>query len=352
LAADSTQDRNQPASPKRRKDFRERGETGVSREISTALLMLTAAAAVALLGGGAAQGIGAAMREVFASVGQTTVIGGLEIGFSTGGRVLAPLFIVLLLVGVLAFVAQGAVTFSPKVLKPKLERLNPLKRAKHLLFSVRAVTELLKGLLKVGLLGALTVWFIIDHLPAILELNSSGLGSIGRFFGMSAVWLTGASAAALAGLAILDRFYQRHSLEKRMKMTRQEATEEHKEHEGDPLIKSRRRHRHRDLTLNRIMAEVPKADVVVTNPTHFAVAMRYDRQRDHGPRVIAKGQDRLALKIRSLARAHGVPIVEHKTLARGLYRMVRLGKIVRPELYQAVAEVYAFLYRRSRKGKA
>ncbi len=346
--ADSAQDRNQPATPKRRKEFREKGETGMSREVSTALLMLCAAAMVAISSSWIGSRMAVEVKDTLGSMGRVSVTERLHSAFLSAVEMLSPLFVILVVIAILSFVAQGGVVFSLKVLMPKFERVNPLKRFKQVFFSMNSVNELLKGVLKVAVLSGITALYVSAHISQIISMNRMEPGSLLRFFSDAAIWITGFSALGLAALAVVDRIYVRWDLEKRMKMTMQEVKDEHKEHEGDPAVKSRRRQRHREMSLNRVLSEVPQADVVVTNPTHYAVALRYDRGHDSSPRVTAKGVDEMALKIRAIARQNGVPIMEQRALARGLYAAVKVGQAISQEYFQAVAEVYAFIYQRRR----
>ncbi len=346
--ADSAQDRNQPATPKRRKEFREKGETGMSREVSTALLMFCGAAMVGVSGSWIGTKMAMDVKNTLGSMGRVSVVERLNSAFFSAVEILSPIFVILMAIAILSFVSQGGVVFSLKVLMPKFERINPLKRFKQVFFSMNAVSELLKGLIKVGILSGITAMYVSAHMSQILSMNKMEPGSLLRFFSDASIWIIGFSALGLAALAVIDRIYVRWDLEKRMKMTMQEVKDEHKEHEGDPAVKSRRRQRHREMSLNRVLSEVPKADVVVTNPTHYAVALRYDRNEDSSPRVTAKGVDEMALKIRTIARQNGVPIMEQRALARGLYAAVKVGQMISHEYFQAVAEVYAFLYRNRR----
>jgi flagellar biosynthetic protein FlhB len=346
--ADTTQDRNQPATSRRREEFKKKGETASSREIPTAILMFTAAGCVIVLSTRFGHQLSLLVRSSMNDLGQIDLLTRFSQGLSVGAGLLVPLFALLVVVSIMSYVIQGQIVFSFQVLKPKFERINPMKRFKQVFFSLQSLMELGKGLFKVGILAGLTTWFVSDHLVVIVDMYRREPGALIEFFSQTTVWIVATSAFCLAGLAMFDRMYTRWSLEKRMKMTRQEVKEEHKNYEGDPSMKSRRRQRHRELSLNRIIAEVPEADVIVTNPTHFAVALKYDRLVDSGPRVTAKGMDDLALKIRSIARRNSVPVLENKPLARTLFKTARIGQVIRPDLFQAVAEVYAFLFARNK----
>ncbi len=291
------------------------------------------------------------MRGSFGNLGNSRATVDLRNAVETGGSILLPLFAIFVSVALLVQVAQGGLVFSPKIIGPKLNRIDPFKRARQMFFSPRAFVELLKSVLKVVIVGAITAWVLLAELPAFTALVHRSPSDLSAQIFTMTVKIGGLSSLAMASIAALDFFFNRWDIEKRMKMTQQEAKEEQKEQEGDPLLRSKRRRRHRELSNNTLLKEVPRADVVLTNPTHFAVALRYDRAGSDSPKVTAKGKSDLALRIRSLARIHGVPIIENKPLARSLYRMVKVGQSIHPDMFRAVAEVYAFLFRRREAGR-
>lgn len=245
--------------------------------------------------------------------------------------------------GVLAGASQVGFRITPKAAKPKLSKLSP-KQGAEKLKPKRATWELVRALTKLGML------FAIASIPLSSWAESMGRGrslSAGLEALFDEAWLLLLSAMVLAlFIAVADYAWQRHSHEKKLKMTKHEVKQEHKQDEGDPQIKQARRQRMRELSRNRMLAEVPKADVVVTNPTHLAVALRYSPD-EPAPRVVAKGADHLAQKIRSIAYRHGVTVTEDKALARALYRQCKLDQFVPAALYEAVAVVLALAYRRS-----
>jgi flagellar biosynthesis protein FlhB len=346
MADSNGQERNQPASPKREAEFAKRGDTGTSRELATVFVLSASAACLSLLGPGLAEQLSQVMRSSLAS------IDGLEprrhlaaaLGVGLGG--LLPWLLAIAAAGVLAYVVQGRVIFSPEVISPRWQRLDPLARAKEIFFSLRGLAELVKALLKAAVVGGVAAWFIHRDLPLWLGLAHAPLAEQAAVLGGGAVRLVSLTALGLGVIALADLVFTRWDHGRRMMMTQEEARLEHKEQEGDPLLRSRRRQRHRDLSLNRILREVPRADVVVANPTHFAVALRYVQGEDSSPRLTAKGLDHLALRIRSLARQNGVPVIENRPLARALHRKVRVGQSIPARYYRAVAEIYAFLFRR------
>jgi flagellar biosynthetic protein FlhB len=203
------------------------------------------------------------------------------------------------------------------------------------------------SLAKVIVIGGVAMLIITMQIPQILKIGELDLRPIcllswGLLFSLGIKL-----AAVLVVLAVLDYMYQRHQHEKDMRMSKEEVKEEMKRMEGDPLVKQRRSQIARQLAMQRVSQAVPKADVVVTNPTHFAVALRYDADTMAAPKVVAKGADYMALRIRQLAMANDVPLVERKTLARGLYQAVEVGQEVPPQYFSAVAEILAYVYRLS-----
>ena len=250
---------------------------------------------------------------------------------------------VLLAVGMLLHFSQTGFALSAKKLTPDPKRLDPLKKLKDL--PGENLAQTLKGLLLLPFAAA-AFWFVLDaELPRLMLLSklSPAAGSVQMLEGIRGL-LTKA-AVILVVLGVLDFYRQRRKIHKQLKMTKQEVRQEFKEQEGDPQIKGRRRQMQRELARRRMMSDVPSSTVVVTNPTHFAVALRYEPGEGAVPLVTAKGLDYLALRIRSVAEDHGVPIVENPPLAQALYRSVEVGQEIPAELYRTVAEILAYIYK-------
>lgn len=246
--------------------------------------------------------------------------------------------------GLAANFAQGGLTFAVKALAPKAEKFNPVANLKRI-FGTTGPIELIKSFLKLGGL-TLACWGTlrqaIEQAPKLV-----GAPSVATFTTLgNTVYSLGLRAGGvLFVVAALDYLYGWYQHEKSLRMSRQELKDEYRRQEGDPLMKSQRRRAARAIAQRRIAAEVPKADVVVTNPTHFAVALRYDREKDAAPIVVAKGADLLAKRIREIAKANKIAIVENAPLARSLYKSVEIGSIIPAELFRAVAELLAFVYK-------
>jgi flagellar biosynthetic protein FlhB len=256
---------------------------------------------------------------------------------------IAPFLAAGLVFTVLGAMLQTGFALSPQRLAFKPERLNPAEGVKRLA-SLESPKRLAMGLLKVGLIAAVAYYGVAAQISALLSAGGVSVEALLRIAGQVLFDLSLTLAVVLLLLGIVDYFFQRWRLEKSLKMTRQEVKDELKRMEGDPLVRRRRRELQARLAFQRAGIDVPKSDVVVTNPTEYAVALRYDEQTMGAPKVTAKGRDLLALRIRQVAQQHGIPIVQRPPLARALYTTVEVGQEVPPTLYRAVAEVLAYVY--------
>jgi flagellar biosynthetic protein FlhB len=243
---------------------------------------------------------------------------------------------------------QVRLLWTLEPLKAKLERLNPVSGVKKL-FSRKNLVKTLVNIAKLTIAMAVVALVVRAHAQEIAGLPALGaveaLTVVGRHVLETALYLL----AVLLIIGLIDWYYQKWQHLQDLRMTKQEVKDEQKSNDGNPEVKARRMRIAREIALQRARNEVPKADVVVTNPTHFAVALRYDAQRMAAPVVVARGEDWMAFRIREIAAAHGVPIVEKPALARALYATVKVGQMVRPELFEAVAEVLAYVYRLSQR---
>jgi flagellar biosynthetic protein FlhB len=275
----------------------------------------------------------------------------LDLAMSAGiafFTILAPLLIVVPVVGVISNVAQSGFLVSTKQVTPDFSRINPLDGAKRL-FSLRILVELLKTSVKLGIVGWLLYRAYADSFPIFLSLAGADLaGALGLFVdtAFSTAFTVG---GAFLVLAVADYGYQRWEFMRGARMTKQEIKEEYKQSEGSPEIRAAIRRRQRRMAMSRMMQDVPKADVIVTNPTHFAVALRYRGDEMGAPKVIAKGQDLIAQRIKQIAREHNVPVVENKPLARALYAAVDVDQEIPYDLFQGVAQILAYIYSLKRR---
>ncbi len=344
----SQHDRTEQPSSKRLEDARRRGQVARSRELGMTAVML-AGAGTLLVG-----------REYFAHGLQRLLASGLDIpratlldtamlpraleaGIALGMKIIAPLWAAAVVAAVAGAVALGGWTFSFEALVPRFERLDPAAGIRRV-FGWTGFAELAKSLAKFAVV-ALAAGFVLAALaPDLLRLGSLTLeAALGRAAWLAATSLAG-FAATLVLIAAADVPFQYWQHRRQLRMTKQEAKEEQKETEGRPEVRSRIRSLQRAFAQRRMMADVPKADVVAMNPTHYAVALRYDAANMKAPRVVAKGADLVAYRIRRIAEAHGVPIFEHPQFARALYHSSEIGAEISPRLYVAVAQVLTYIY--------
>ncbi len=348
MAEETGQERTERATPKRLREARERGQVARSRELGSAALLITGAATLLAAGGHMGERTAALMREALslrgAELGRPqAMLERLADALAAGYLTAAPLLVVAVVAAVAATLAVGGWVFSAQAVAFRPEKLDPVKGLKRI-FSAQGLVELLKAVAKFGLVLAVAIATLAWEAPEILGLAGeplpAALAHAGRLFAMTFLLL----AAALALVAAADVPFQIWNHARQLRMTRQELKDELKETEGRPEVRSRIRQIQRQMAQQRMMAEVPKADVVVTNPTHYAVALRYEEGRRAAPVVVAKGADLVALRIRALAREAGVPVLELPPLARALYRSTELGREIPAALYVAVAQVLAYVY--------
>lgn len=350
--AEDLGERTEAPTPRRLFEARDRGQVARSAELGAAIDMIGAAIALALLGGLIATTFGALLRSVLAGLHQSltfeTLLPVIKLAGVQTAKVLGPVVLAIILTAALAQYVQVGWHPTLKPLAPKLEKLNPVRGFMNLFGrrnAVKSAVNVLKLMVVVGvsykfLSGAVAR---LAGLPA-LESQQAFL-EVARLAGELTILLL----ALLLVLGLADYLFQRWQHTQDLRMSRSEIKDERRSMEGDPQIKSRRFRMAQKIAMQRVHAAVPKADVVVTNPTHFSVALRYDQSSMRAPRVVAKGTDALAQRIRELAALHAVPIVERPPLARALYAGVEVGQEIRPEHYKAVAEVLAFVYRLERE---
>jgi flagellar biosynthetic protein FlhB len=258
-------------------------------------------------------------------------------------KMVAPFLIIALVFGILGSYFQIGFLFTLEPIRPKFSHINPINGLKRI-FSSRSLFELVKSITKV-IIVAWVAWSSIQgEFLNLTKLMALDLGQIVLYTLGSSVDIGIKICLALLAVSAADYFFQWRKYEKDIRMTKQEVKEEYKQLEGNPEIRSRIRQKQREISMRRMLSEVPKADVVITNPTHFAVAIRYEPQKKPAPYVVAKGADYLAERIKEIARKSRVEIVENKPLAQALYQSVDIGDVIPPELYRAVAEVLAFVY--------
>jgi len=258
--------------------------------------------------------------------------------------ILAPVFIVAVLVAFLCDLAQVKWKIAKKAMEPKLSKLNPISGFKRI-FSANAIVELIKSIAKLALIGIVVYNYIKDKWQLLFTLYDMALLQALQLIAKIITDLGIRISAFYLIISFVDFAYQKYKFSKDMRMTKQEVKDEYKQQEGDPKVKGKIRQKMQEASRRRMMQDLPTADVVITNPTHYAVAIKYDPEVAEAPIVLAKGSDYLAAKIKEVAKENHIEIVENKPLARMLYANVDIGQTVPPELYQAVAEVLAFVYK-------
>ncbi len=354
--ADESGDKTEAPTPRRRAEAREQGNIPRSADLSAAALLLSAILLLSWFGDRIIGSFRDAMQTLLGadslsdfntpSVRETMMM--LAIRFATA---LAPFLLGLMVVAVAINLAQVGLFFSTARIQPKLEMLNPLRGLKKIFGGGQGVVTLLMNMLKLVMIGVVAYSAVHDRIGLIA--GSQTLDHM-QAFGLGCQVMHDIAmriAVLLLILAIVDYVYQRYKIEKSLKMTKQEVKEEAKRMDGDPQIKARRRQIAQQRAMQRAKQAVPTADVIVTNPTHYAVALKYESGDMRAPKVVAKGADFLALKIREIAAEHGVPILERPPLARALYRTVEVGQEIPEEYYAAVAEILAYVYEISGKAK-
>lgn len=348
MADTENEDRTEQASEKRLQEARDKGEVPRSRDLSGAMVVL--AGAVMMMSGSSAMyahmqhiyalGMGYSREALFSDHLTSQVLGAV---MREVLALLTPIFAVTLVAAVGSTVAIGGLNFSSEALIPKFERLDPIAGFGRL-FSLNGLIELAKSLIKVLFIGGALV-LLLRHDEA--SVMATGGEAIGAGVGQSLSLVAHASllfAVVLGVIGGIDAVWQRFDFGRRHRMSKQEVKDEHKDTEGNPQMKGRIRQMQQQLARRRMIQDVPKADVIVVNPTHFAVALRYDDARMRAPRVVAKGVDILAQQIRMVASAHNIPLVEAPPLARALYATTDLGHEIPAALYVAVAQILAYVY--------
>ncbi len=349
MAEQSFQEKTEPATPKRRDELKREGRVAKSVELTTASVLLVGTVIMYMLGRQFVAQM-AAMLKDFLSLSHASELTQGSIGalaFSLALRftlLVGPILLVIMIAGVTTNVLQTGFIFTLKPIKPKGGIFNPLNGIKRLGFSQRSMMELAKSILKMALVGFFGYFTVENLLTNSVRLTDSSPSEIFSYMGNSAFSVAIKVSAVFVVIAAADYYFQRRKFEHEIKMTKQEVKEETKQQEGDPAIKGRIRREMVKRHRMRMMQAVPKADVVVTNPTHYAIAIKYDAKEMAAPKVVAKGKDLIAHKIKEIAVENKVPIVEDKPLAQLLFKTVDIDEQIPPELFKAVAQILAYIY--------
>ncbi|MBV9521943.1 MAG: flagellar biosynthesis protein FlhB [Alphaproteobacteria bacterium] len=348
MAEDDSQKTEEP-SWRKLDEARSKGQVAQSREVTNWFALTGMAASTLIAVPPLAAALQRAMQRFVAQSGSLRLDGSAFAGaiLQTLADLLPAVALpigIMLAAGLAAPLLQTGLLFAPERIAPKLDHLSPIAGVSRI-FSMRSLVEFLKGLLKLAIVGAVAAYLLLPELGRLPMLPSIGILAMVAEIKFLALRLGGGVLAVLTVIAIADYVYQRMSFLKSLRMSKQELKDEFKQSEGDPFIKGKLRQIRTQRARKRMMAAVPKASVVITNPTHFAVALHYELERSGAPRVVAKGADLVAARIREVARAHRVPIVENPPVARALYATVELDEEIPPEHYKAVAEIISYVLR-------
>jgi flagellar biosynthetic protein FlhB len=340
-------ERTEAPSSKRREDFRKKGQVAQSKEVQTASLFTIVLLFWLFYLPSFWKGLTGLIFSIWQSIGDYTITSVSTINLAIFllkeiGLLLAPLFILVLIIGFFSSVFQFGWLLTAKPLMPDLSKLDPIKGFGRF-FSKKSLIEVIKSLLKVILVGWVAYSTVFDNFDQALILTDTTIGTTVSFLGKTAALIFAKVCAILIFIAFLDFLFVKWEMEEKMKMTKQEVKEEFKESEGDPYLKSQIRSIQQEMARKRMMADVPQADVIVTNPTHISVAIRYDSSEMESPVILAKGADFIAMKIREIAREHEIPLVENPPVARLLHKL-DIGESIPEDLFKAIAEILAHVY--------
>ncbi len=345
---DPSGERTESPSAKRREDFRKKGQVVQSREVQAATMFTI----LLLFWIFFAPTFWRSTQELVISIWKDsgeyaiTTLSLMQLAYHiviSLALILIPLFAVTMITGFFSTFMQIGWLFTTDPLMPDFSKLNPLKGMARFI-SKRALVEVIKSLLKVGLIGWVTFKTVAGEFDKALLLTEMPVDNTVRYLAETAALVMAKAAAIMIFLALLDYGFVRYEMEEKLKMTKQEQKEEMKETEGDPHLKSKIRSIQQQMARRRMMAAVPGADVVITNPTHIAVALKYESGKMEAPVVLAKGQELVAEKIREIAREHNIPLVENPPVARLLHSRVEVGQSIPDEMFKAVAEILAYVY--------
>jgi flagellar biosynthetic protein FlhB len=344
----SGQEKTEPASQKKLQDAREEGQIPRSRELTTLVMLLASGVGMLMLGKGIVAGLLELLHNSF-TIERSLIFDSAIVpelfwqAVNKGIDTLLPFFIILVIAAVIAPTALGGWAFSPKALALKFDRMDPVKGLGKV-FAWKGFVELAKALAKFFIVATAGFLLLQNKLPHFLTLNNRGVEQALGLLGGELVWVFILLSCTLILVALVDVPFQLWDFQRQQRMTRQEVKDEAKNTEGSPELKNKVRSTQREIAMRRMMENVPQADVVITNPTHYAVALRYDQIKMSAPVVVASGADLVALQIRRVAAANDVPLLEAPALARALYYSTKLDQEIPAGLYLAVAQVLAYVY--------
>jgi flagellar biosynthetic protein FlhB len=349
VADEAQDDKTESPTAKRRGDARQKGTVVKSTEVNSVIVLLTGLFMLKFFGRWMLDKMGACMVEIFknlstAELTQERLIDLTGHAVVLSILILAPVAVGIMLFGVVANVIQIGFLFTIQPIIPNLNKIDPVNGFKRL-FSARSLVEAVKNIFKLTIIGCIAYWTVMGGFDQIMILADASINTIVDFAAKTSYDIILRVSLALIVLAIFDWSYQKYQHEKQLKMTKQEVKEERKQMDGDPQVKSRIKSVQREMARRRMMQEVPKATVVVTNPTYIAIALRYEPAENDAPMVLAKGKRIIAEKIKQIAIENGIPIIEDKPLARGMYDKIEVGFPIPADFFTAVAEIMAYVYR-------
>ncbi|KAB7668653.1 flagellar biosynthesis protein FlhB [Bacillus sp. B1-b2] len=341
-------EKTEKATPKKRQDTRKKGQVAKSQDVNTAVVLLIVFGVLSFTGKYMLEGLMSIMNHNFSDLMLTSLtVNNFRTIFINilmeVGLLLAPILAAAFVAALIANYMQVGILFSTESIHFKLEKINPLSGFKRM-FSIRSIVELLKSMLKIIIIGLVVFSVLWGKMEEILSLSNKSIGSILVTVAKLTLQMGLYASAALLVLSLADYLYQRYDYEKNIRMSKQDIKDEYKNMEGDPLIKSKIKQKQREMAMQRMMQDVPTADVVITNPTHYAIALKYDEEKYDAPYVVAKGVDFVAQKIKLVANENDVVMIENRPLARAMYGQVEIGDMVPEEFYKAVAEILALVY--------
>lgn len=349
----ASDDKTEEATPKKKSEARKKGQIPKSKEVNLAVTLVTSTIILVTLGGYVGNSLKNIMLAYLSSDSYTNIdYNSLKnIIFIATYRIaitVLPFIIPIMILGVASNLLQTGFLVTTEPLMPKLSKINPISGFKRI-FSMRTVTELIKDVAIVTVLGYIGYKFVKDNYQSIINMLYVEIGAVPVLFGKLVINIFFKISIIMLIISLVDYLYQRYQYNKELRMTKQEIKEEFKQDEGDPQIKQKIRQRQREMAKRRMMQDVPKATVVVTNPTHVAVALKYEEGEGSAPLVVAKGMDAVALKIKEIAKENDVPIIENRSLARLIYNEVEIGMEIPVDMYMTVAEILALVYKLKKK---
>jgi flagellar biosynthetic protein FlhB len=342
-------EKTEPATPKKRQESRKKGQVAKSMDLPAAFILFFSFLLFYMYGGFMKEKMVKLFRHIFENeLTMDVTMGNVQVLFRDlavqGLLLLAPIMIMVMVIAVLGNYLQIGFMMTGEPLMMKFSKINPISGFKRI-FSMRTIVDFIKSVLKMSVIGYVVYTTLWGEKAKILVMGHIPLESALKYISSLVLQLGIKIGVILIVMAIFDFIYQKYEFEKSIKMSKQDIKDEYKKSEGDPMIKGKIRQRQRQMAMQRMMQEVPKADVVITNPTHYAIALKYDSGNMQAPTVLAKGADYVALKIKEIAKQNGVMTMENKPLARAIFAQVEIGEAIPAELFQAVAEVLAYVYK-------